>query len=185
MIAAMRFCLVILALAVHGTVSLESEEFLQFIEDCADGKVEEVTAALTKNSEWASEATPEGETCLHVAGIHGELEVTRALMKAGVDPNIVSHMMDEPEDEPIKMHALSWHVFGGHVKSAELLLDHGADPNQLLDSLDGDQKRVTVLDMLDQLLEEEAAEASEDEIAPFKEMRDMLVKRGAKRKDEL
>ena len=183
----MKFQPLLLAIASLTGLSsavLETEEFLEFLEDCADGKTAEVGAALKKDPSFASEASPEGETCLHVAGIHGEVEITRLLMEAGADPNLMSHMVDDPEEDAIQMHALSWHVFGGHLESAKLLLDHGADPNALMDSITEGTEKVTVLDMLEELLKEEE-DATEDELEPFMKMKDMLISNGAKRRDEL
>lgn len=179
----------IIALASFATAAfaaVDSEEFQDFLENCSDGKLDKVQEILTSNPDWASESSADGETCLHVAGIHGEIEITKHLMKLGVDPNLVTHMVEDPEDGPIQMHALSWHVFGGHYESAKLLLDHGADPNQLMDSLTEEKQRVTVLDMLDELLaEEDLGDVTEDELAPFLKMKELLVAKGAKRKDEL
>jgi ankyrin repeat protein len=176
--------LILASLTGLTSAVLETEDFLEFLENCADGKTAEVVAGLKANADWAKEASPEGETCLHVAGIHGEVEVTKALMAAGVDPNLMSHMLDDPDEDPIQMHALSWHVFGGHLESAKLLLDHGADPNALMDSITEEKERVTVLDMLEQLLAEED-DASAEEIAPFQKMMEMLKEHGAKRREEL
>lgn len=166
--------------------AVDTEEFQNFLEDCSDGKLDKVKETLTKNPSWASESSADGETCLHVAGIHGEIEITKHLMKLGVDPNLLTHMIEDPEDGPIQMHALSWHVFGGHLESAKLLLEHGADPNQLMDSLTEEKQRVTVLDMLEELLaEEDLGDIPEEELAPFLQMRELLIEKGAKRRDEL
>lgn len=70
------------------------------------------------------------------------------------------------------------------LESVKLLLDHGADPNLLMDSISDERERVTVLDLLEQLLAEEE-EASEDELEPYMKMKEMLIERGAKRRDEL
>lgn len=154
--------------------------------DSLDGKLDKVKETLAANPSWASESSADGETCLHVAGIHGEIEITKHLMKLGVDPNLLTHMVEDPEDGPIQMHALSWHVFGGHFESAKLLLEHGADPNQLMDSLTEEKQRVTVLDMLEELLaEEDLGDIPEEEIAPFIKMKELLIQNGAKRRDEL
>jgi hypothetical protein len=209
--------LILATLTGFGAAVLQTDEFLEFLEQCADGNAAEVIAGLKKNPEWAKEFSPEGETCLHVAGIHGEVDVTKALLDHGVDPNLVSHMIDDPEEGAIQMHALSWHVFGGHIESAKLLLKAGAgkynqflhahwivtfiltswcflfhslvnnewiDPNLLMDSIVEENERVTVLDMLEQLLAEEK-DATDDELGPFIKMKDMLVSHGAKRKQEL
>ena len=176
--------IVVLLLSSFAAAKLDTEEFNTFLEACADGKVDFVKEELEKNPSFAKEHSAEGESCLHIAGIHGEIEVTKALLAAGADPNLLTHMVDDPNAEPIQMHALSWHVFGGHLESAKLLLDHGADPNVLMDSIADEKERVTVLGMLEMLLQEES-EASEEELRPFLEMRDLLKSRGAKRKDEL
>jgi hypothetical protein len=179
----------LLAFASITSIALgvvDSEVFQDFLEDCSDGKLKKVEETLAANPTWASETSADGETCLHVAGIHGQIEITKHLMKLGVDPNLLTHMIEDPEDGPIQMHALSWHVFGGHYESAKLLLEHGADPNQLMDSLTSEKERVTVLDMLEELLaEEDLDDIPEEEIAPFIKMKELLIQNGAKRKDEL
>lgn len=162
----------------------DDEDFLKFIEFCADGNVEKVKEELAAHADWATETSDEGETCLHVAGIHGEVGVTKLLLEHGVDPNLMSHMKEDPEDEPLQMHALSWHVFGGHAESVKILLEHGADPNVLIDNIGDEKERVTVLDMLEQLLEEEG-DSNPDEVKPFLEMKELLLEHGAKKRDEL
>lgn len=70
---------------------------------------------LDRKSRLGHGKFPDGETCLHVAGIHGEVGVTKVLLEKGVNPNLISHMIEEEQDEPIEMHALSWHVFSGRT----------------------------------------------------------------------
>ncbi|GAX14191.1 hypothetical protein FisN_20Hh186 [Fistulifera solaris] len=185
----LRTASLLLAFASITSIALgvvDSEAFQDFLEDCSDGKLKNVEEAIAANPTWASETSADGETCLHVAGIHGQIEITKHLMKLGVDPNLLTHMIEDPEDGPIQMHALSWHVFGGHYESAKLLLEHGADPNQLMDSLTNEKERVTVLDMLEELLaEEDLDDIPEEEIAPFIKMKELLIQNGAKRRDEL
>ena len=161
-----------------------NDEFQEFILACSEGELEDLQAALKKHPDWINESSAGGETCLHVAGIHGQHEVTKAILAAGGDPNLMSQVVEDPEsDFHIHMHALSWHVFGGHVQSAQTLLEHGADPNQPMDSIMDKGKKVTVLDMLNQLIEEE--EEGLPELEPFHQMRELLLKHGAKSHEEL
>jgi hypothetical protein len=53
-----------------------------------------------------------------------------------------------------------------------------------MDSIVEENERVTVLDMLEQLLAEEG-DATDEELGPFLKMKEMLVGHGAKRKEEL
>lgn len=171
----------------------ESTDFLTFLTACADGVAEKVETALQEHPDWASQASPEGETCLHVAGIHGHVEVTRAALKGGADPNLSTKLIDEDDQDGVQMHALSWHVFGGHVETTKILLEHGADPNKLMDSIsqtgDNDKEHMTVLDLVEDLLNEGLNEHHEDlgenEVLPMIEMKQLLLKHGAKRMDEL
>ena len=41
-------------------------------------------------TDLATARTENGETCLHLTGIYGALEVTKLLLKRGADPNVRS-----------------------------------------------------------------------------------------------
>ena len=173
------------AAAAKEFIKNETPEFELFIEDCSDGRVEEVERKLKVNPNWVHESAKGGETCLHVAGIHGQSAVTKLMLENGADPDLLTRVVQDPEveDGHIHMHALSWHIFGGHMESAKLLLSHGADPNQPMDSIMERGKTVTVLDLLEQLLDEE--EPGTPEMEPFIEMRELLLEHGAKHHEEL
>ena len=70
------------------------------------------------------ERSPHGETPLHVAGIKGDLDTIRILLKAGADPNART-----AGGQYLKMTPLAWYVYGNHLEGVNALLDAGADVN--------------------------------------------------------
>lgn len=170
------------------TTAQDSALFLLFLQYCGEGNTEEVINLLKDHPEWATAASPEGETCLHIAGIHGRPDVTRAVLDAGADPNQLTKMTGE-EGDRVSMTALSWHVFGGHVETVKMLLEHGADPNQLMDTVSAlARDRMTVLDLVDDLLKSATSndeDFDKDDTLPYQQMKELLLQHGARRRDEL
>jgi hypothetical protein len=169
-----------------------SAQFLLYLQACADGSADQVKSVLESHPEWASEPSPDGETCLHVAGMLGHVDVTKVLLEAGANPDLRSDMLHADDEGGVQMHALSWHVFGGHVETVKLLLEAGADPNLLMDKLSeisaDSNGHMTVLDLVEDFLEEglKNVEGVDDqELKPFFQMKELLLKHGAKRRDEL
>jgi hypothetical protein len=156
-------------------------EFHIFLDACTTGRVGEVKSILAKNPSWAKR-NDLGETCLHAAGIQGQMEVTRAVLLAGGDPNLWVAGMDEKH----KIQALSFHIFGGHVDSAKLLLEYGADPNALITSSNESIKTQTVLDLVLQTIKsDEGNDETPGCHLSYYELKDMLVAKGAKTYYEL
>jgi ankyrin repeat protein len=176
--------LISLVSSADPVITNATPEFAEFITACTDGRLEEVTKALEPHPNWVHESGLTGETCLHVAGMHGHPEISLLLLQNGADPNMLSRVMEDPEEEHhIHMHALSWHILGAHLESAKLLLAHGANPNQPMDSIMQKGEKVTILDMLEELLAEEDPKIPE--LGIFQEMRDLLLEHGALHHEEL
>lgn len=95
---------------------------------------------------WANARTDNGESCLHLAGIYGHSQVTELLLKKGANPNHRSTW-----EQGLRMHPLSWNVYGGHVDNVRILLEYGADVNLDFDSMSEDKIPVTALDITVQL----------------------------------
>lgn len=124
---------------------------------------------------------------MHVAGIEGASTVTLFLLQAGADPDVRSTYQ-----YGLRMHPLSWNVYGGHVKNVQLLLDFGADPNLDVDSMErnGNDERETVLEIVQRILkafEDDNNNNKEDDARynAFREIQRLLLERGAKRYAEL
>ncbi len=125
----------------------------EFFNACSGGDTDLVTKLLEEHPEWVNAYTQNGETCLHLTGIYGYSKVTKILLDKGADPNIRSTY-----DKGLRMHPLSWNVYGGHLANIELLLENGADVNLDFDSMMVDNAPVTSLDVLKELLKNEAGD---------------------------
>lgn len=96
----------------------------------------------------------DGETALHRASAHGQIEVVKYLIKQGANPNIADHIGNTPilaasyqgyaeivkilidagadvnaAEERLKFTPLHEAVMKGHASIVDLLLSHGANPN--------------------------------------------------------
>ena len=164
-----------------ATGSSDQDDFYAFVEACTMGRLEEVNAQLARNPSWAKR-NDLGETCLHAAGIHGHADVTRAVLEQGGDPNVWTSF----DHNRTKVYALSFHVFSGHAKSAEILLDYGADINALITSQEDPSKLQTALDItLNTLKNDELNKEPSPCNDKFHEMKELLLKKGAKTYEQL
>lgn len=125
------------------------------------------------STDWVHARTPNGEACLHLTGIFGHSDVTRYLLTHGADPNIRSTY-----SEGLRMHPLSWNVYGGHIENIELLLQHGAEVNLDFDGMAGSSE-VTALDVVKQI---QSAENGDER---FTKIEALLLQHGAKTYSEL
>ncbi|CAJ1931708.1 unnamed protein product [Cylindrotheca closterium] len=141
---------------------------------CSGGDAKIIERSLEQNPAWIHATTDNGEACLHLAGIYGHGEVTTLLLSKGADPNIRSTWEDG-----LRMHPLSWNVFGGHVENARLLLENGADVNADFDSMVDKVHSVTVTDVALQLQD------VEDGDVRFEMMLSLLRKHGGKTMEEI
>ena len=150
----------------------------EFWHYCSDGKVDAIKQALTEHPSWANAKTPNGESPLHLTGIFGHAKATEYLLKMGADPNVRSSW-----EQGLRMHPLSWNVYGGYVDNIKLLIKYGADVNADFDTMAGSDenaKAVTALDIALQLASHE-----DDSDNRFEVLVDILRKNGAKTMNEL
>jgi hypothetical protein len=127
------------------------------------------------NTDWINARTDNGEACLHLTGIYGHSQVTEfVLQQEGVDPNIRSTY-----EEGLRMHPLSWNVYGGHFENIDLLLNYGADVNLDFDGMTASQAPVTALDVVLQLVQNEEGDER------FVKLEALLRKHGGKTTEEL
>jgi Ankyrin repeats (3 copies) len=142
---------------------------------CSGGKLDVVKSSVKQNPSWVHERTENGETCLHLTGIYGHSDVTKFLLSEGhADPNIRSTY-----EQGLRMHPLSWNVFGGHYDNIQLLLEYGADVNLDFDSMDGSGAKVTALDVIIALTKNEQGDDR------FTRIETLLRSHGAKTMSEL
>ncbi|CAB9523003.1 Ankyrin repeat [Seminavis robusta] len=156
------------------TAAAEDVPEQDFFLSCSMGKMDELNTYLEAHPDWVHARTADGEYCLHLAGIYGKSAVTTMLLKLGADPNVRTSY-----DKGLRMHPLSWNVYGNHLENARLLLAAGADPNMDFDFEHGGEKRkVTVMDLLYVLNEN-------NKHGDYDDLRDLLLKYGAKTLKEL
>jgi len=147
---------------------------VDFFNACSGGNFDVLAKALEENPDWIHGHTENGETCLHLTGIYGHSDVTVMLLQKGADPNVRSTY-----EKGLRMHPLSWNVYGGHLMNIKVLLDHGADVNLDFDSMKGDGVVVTSLDVLLELLKNERGDDR------FVNIEKVFQKYGAKTMDQL
>mmetsp|Transcript_15884 Transcript_15884/g.23307 ORF Transcript_15884/g.23307 Transcript_15884/m.23307 type:complete len:203 (-) Transcript_15884:444-1052(-) len=155
---------------------------------CSSGNVEEATRYVKENPELATAITKDGETGLHLAAISSNFEISKLLLEHGADPNART-----THEHGLRMHPLSWNVYGGNHEIIDLLLKHGADVNADFDSQK--EKKITVLDLVEQALEmvknipedeiESAKTRGVDHALPHTKSRELLLANGAKRYEDL
>jgi len=159
---------------LHEYALAETLPGIDFFNACSGGDVDQVAKSLEEHPTWINAFTENGETCLHLTGIYGHSAVTKLLLKKGADPNIRSTY-----EMGLRMHPLSWNVYGGHLDNIELLLEFGADINLDFDSMKGDGVAVTSLDVLLELLKNEKGDGR------FVAIEKVFKKYGAKTMDQL
>eukprot|EP00527_Entomoneis_sp_CCMP2396_P008052 CAMPEP_0198154584 /NCGR_PEP_ID=MMETSP1443-20131203/68675_1 /TAXON_ID=186043 /ORGANISM="Entomoneis sp., Strain CCMP2396" /LENGTH=224 /DNA_ID=CAMNT_0043821265 /DNA_START=116 /DNA_END=790 /DNA_ORIENTATION=+ len=170
------------ATAAHDDDNDENKMILvstEFLDACTEGKVEIVKDMLQQNPTWVKGTSPDGETCLHVAGIYGQAAVTQAVLQhEGADPNTRTTY-----EKGLRMHPLSWNVFAGHVDTAKVLLEHGADVNLDFDAGGGSNTStttiITAMDVVNQILGANANDNENDGsgssgMEPFQKMKALL-----------
>eukprot|EP00547_Thalassionema_nitzschioides_P000402 CAMPEP_0194202348 /NCGR_PEP_ID=MMETSP0156-20130528/2396_1 /TAXON_ID=33649 /ORGANISM="Thalassionema nitzschioides, Strain L26-B" /LENGTH=198 /DNA_ID=CAMNT_0038927815 /DNA_START=56 /DNA_END=652 /DNA_ORIENTATION=+ len=148
----------------------------EFLNACTFGDVKQVEEALEENRSWAHGRSSQGETCLHVAGIQGQAAITKLVLEKGGDPNVRTTF-----PQGLRMHPLSWNAYAGHVETAKVLLENGASVNLDFDSMGQPQAKVTVLDIVTQILDTD----SNADVEKFVGMKELLLKHGAKLYSEL
>lgn len=175
--------LLILVFACAGVWS--DSEFVDFLYGCADGDVPYVDTLLNAFPGWATRQDNEGESCLHAAAMTGKSKVTRAVLKAGGDPNARTAIANGRSMTP-----LSRTVYGGFVENARELLKGGADVNADFDKKGRPGEKDTVLDILHNnvLRQFEGGDRDMSQHPTYKkhyDMRDLLLQHGAKHFSEI
>jgi len=151
----------------------------EFLDACTQGYDDYIRAQLKEHPELVHGRSSQGETCLHVAGILGQAKVTELILKAGCDPNVRTTF-----EQGLRMHPLSWNVYGGHVETTKILLENGALVNLDFDSMDSQPRKVTCMDILIDILEPDTA-GEDPRMEKYRQMKKLLLKHGAKRYEEL
>lgn len=180
------FCsLLLFRIMLHVTLpncvvgfSLEEEEFDGFLHACTNGDIDVIDIALQESPKFVHRKSPMGESCLHVAGIKGQTEVTKRLLDAGADPNVRSDY-----EQGLRMHPLSWNIYGGHVETARVLLKGGANVNLDVDHMIRPTEKVTVFDIVTSVLEghdDTKENRNNPTLGKHFRMRDLLLEFGAK-----
>jgi hypothetical protein len=169
-------------LFVTASVSKEDDTgFERFLYACTNGQMDVIERDLLDNPDYVDRQSPLGESCLHVAALKAQTAVTKRLLQASADPNVRS--------VKFRMHPLAWNVLNGHLDSARALLVGGADANLDIDHMVRNTERVTVLDIVLELLQDteqdEATHRNDPTIGKYFPMRDLLLEFGAKQYREL
>lgn len=176
-------CLVLTGLHVSVQAAETKKEYtadtgdflpFKFLDACTTGDVDAVRAMLKEHPGWANGRSKQGESCLHVSGITGQTGITSIILQAGGDPNIRTAFK-----EGLRMHPLSWNVYGGHVETVAVLLEGGADVNLDVDDMYNPGQPVTVFDLIEYTLDVDHVDKR------FTQVKELLLKFGAKRYKDL
>lgn len=134
------------------------------------------TALLLEDESLVHSTTRDGEHCLHLSALSGNVELVKLLLEKGADPNIRSTY-----ESGLRMHPLSWSVYYGRADIIELLLKHGADVNADFDVKRGPEtvEPLTALDVVEEILMQ--MDDDGDNKNRFIDTRNILVKYGGKR----
>lgn len=161
-----------------GRLQFSAEEFA-FYDACVYGKMDILKATIETFPDWVHKVTSDGEHCLHLASINGQPEVTTYMIDHGADPNVRTTFSGG-----LRMHPLSWNVYGGYHENVRALLDGGADINLDFDDMGDNPKKMTVLDVSTRLMEGEEETPSEGDTkemtSPYQITHKLLLERGAK-----
>jgi ankyrin repeat protein len=141
---------------------------------CTEGKIDALKAMLAVHPSWVHRRSEQGESCLHVAGILGQQEVTSLVLNAGGDPNIRSTFA-----LGLRMHPLSWNVYHGHVGNVRRLLQGGANVNLDVDHMSNKGTAVTVLDIVEEIMQNTAQQ--DPRMDQYRQLYQLLLEHGAMR----
>mmetsp|Transcript_19572 Transcript_19572/g.26871 ORF Transcript_19572/g.26871 Transcript_19572/m.26871 type:complete len:224 (-) Transcript_19572:153-824(-) len=160
---------------VFAELKLSEELEKKFFGACSGGNAEVIAKEIEKNPEIANAHTTDGESCLHLVSISGSVEVAKILLEAGADPNYRTTW-----EKGLRMHPLSWNVYGGHYEIVRLLLDGGARVNDDFDLSPTSDEKVTVMDISGQLLQNMKIDPN-DADDRFALTHRLLLKKGGKK----
>lgn len=174
--------------ASSGIGTNDKDSFDEFLMACSKGDVEVVKNEVREHPEYVLGQSRNGESCLHVAGILGQVDVTRFILQHGGNPDQRSTF-----EHGLRMTPLSWNVYGRHMANVRLLLESGANVNLDFDYMDNGKKVVvTVLDLLyiiepfhdDGANREKGNDATAEDRMHY-DIRDLLLQYGAKRYQDI
>jgi hypothetical protein len=162
--------------AADGRLQFSAEEYA-FYDACVYAKMDVLKATMEAFPDWVHKVTADGEHCLHLASINGQPEVTTYMIERGADPNVRTTFAGG-----LRMHPLSWSVYGGYHENARALLDGGADINLDFDDMGDKPKTMTVLDVSTRLIEGEQtpSEGENEMTSKYQITHRLLLERGAK-----
>mmetsp|Transcript_55877 Transcript_55877/g.118832 ORF Transcript_55877/g.118832 Transcript_55877/m.118832 type:complete len:198 (-) Transcript_55877:456-1049(-) len=163
---------IMVLVSVAFAVTLPDEANSEYFFACSGGEIDKIKTLVEVDPSLVHATTRDGEHCLHLSALSGNVEVAKLLLEKGADPDIRSEW-----ESGLRMHPLSWNTFYGRSEIIELLLKHGADVNADFDSAQGGNK-LTVLDVVEQIL---MSSENDDDKKRFIETRNILVKNGAMR----
>jgi len=167
---------------LEGSCSDDTVKSKDFFDACSYGNEEKVKEFLEEDPGWATSATEDGETCLHLTAISDSLEVTKMVVEGGADVNRrTSH------EKGLRMTPLSWHVYSQNPNIVTYLLDSGALVNLDFDDVRPTVRRkVTALDIASALLESSNNKENGDSKDNDAEaIYDILIVRGGKMFEDL
>ena len=177
--------LLICSVKIHLTIDAAATEDKhsatdnsEFFHSCSDGNYDKFKSLIDADETLVKATTKDGEHCLHLCAISGNIDIVKTLLEMGADPNIRTTFKDG-----LRMHPLSWNTFYGRYDIIELLLEYGADIEADFDlggsiSVKGEFKKVTVLDVVEKIL---ASEVDDEQRMRFAMTRNVLMKHGAVR----
>ena len=165
-----------------GVSATDAEEYdnSEFFHTCSGGDYDKFKSFLDADPTLVHATTPDGEHCLHLCAISGNVDIVKTLLEKGADPNIRSTFKDG-----LRMHPLSWSTFYGRYDIIELLLQHGADieadfdlGGSVKDESTGELTKVTVLDVVEKIL---MSQVDDEQRMRFAKTRNVLMKYDAVR----
>ena len=103
-----------------------------------EGNLDKVEASLKADPSQANALNPAGQRPLSLSAKGGHLAIVKALLEAGAQ-------IEVPERKARHGMALAKAVSGNHYEIAELLLEHGANPNHQPLALHANDDRMVAL----------------------------------------
>jgi uncharacterized protein len=110
---------------------LDANPPLDVFDAAAVGRTRGLEELLDSEPELARAWSPDGFTALHLAAYFGQEDAARTLLDRGADPRVVS------TNREIKVAPVQSAAAGGHDEIVRLLLEHGAE----LEDLESDELR--------------------------------------------
>jgi ankyrin repeat protein len=93
-------------------------KIVKYLTKCSSDLLRYDSEDVTAPTDPLTYRTPEGDSCLHVAALRGDVHAVTILLYAGLDPNL-----------PGDMGNTSLHYAGQHHAVRSLLLKMGASPD--------------------------------------------------------